>query len=66
MSRIPQYEQLIKEHKEFIQTSNKPSEKFNGIVQRYMNPELQLLIPPCTGDMILMLKQTHMDWKELV
>jgi 4-O-beta-D-mannosyl-D-glucose phosphorylase len=38
MSRIPQYEQLIKEHKEFIQTSNKPSEKFNGIVQRYMNP----------------------------
>jgi len=38
MSKIPQYEQLIKEHKEFIQTPNKPSEKSNGIAQRYQNP----------------------------
>ena len=38
MSRIPQYEQLIKEHKKFLQTQNKPSEKSNGIVQRYQNP----------------------------
>jgi 4-O-beta-D-mannosyl-D-glucose phosphorylase len=38
MSKIPQYEKLINEHKEFIQTANKPSEKFNGIVQRYRNP----------------------------
>ena len=38
MSRIPQYEQLTKEHKKFLQTQNKPSEKSNGIVQRYQNP----------------------------
>ena len=38
MNRIPQYEQLLKEHKEFIRIPNKPLEKTNGIVQRYKNP----------------------------
>ncbi|WP_423818303.1 glycosidase [Salinimicrobium sp. TIG7-5_MAKvit] len=38
MSKIPQYEQLIREHKEFIQIPNIPSQQSNGIVQRYKNP----------------------------
>ncbi|WP_037324616.1 glycoside hydrolase family 130 protein [Salinimicrobium terrae] len=38
MSKIPQYEKLIKEHKEFIQIPNKPLEQSNGIVHRYQNP----------------------------
>lgn len=38
MSKIPQYEQLTKEHKEFIQTRNEPYENSNGIVRRFKNP----------------------------
>ena len=38
MSKIPQYEKLIKEHKDFIQILNKPLGNSNGIVQRYKNP----------------------------
>ncbi|MCY2685533.1 glycoside hydrolase family 130 protein [Salinimicrobium sp. TH3] len=38
MRKIPQYEELIKEHKDFIQILNKPLGNSNGIVQRYKNP----------------------------
>lgn len=40
MTKIPQYEKLLREHKGFIQRPNKPSEKTNGIVQRYNYPVL--------------------------
>ncbi len=38
MTKIPQYENLMKEHREFLQIPNKPTKHTNGIVQRYQNP----------------------------
>ncbi len=38
MNRIPQYDNLMKEHREFLQIPNKPTKHTNGIVQRYQNP----------------------------
>ena len=38
MKKIPQYNELMKSHTAFLQTPNQPTEKSNGIVQRYKNP----------------------------
>ena len=38
MKKIPQYNELVKSHTDFLQTPNEPTEKSNGIVQRYKNP----------------------------
>jgi 4-O-beta-D-mannosyl-D-glucose phosphorylase len=38
MKKIPQYNELMKSHADFLQTPNQPTEKSNGIVQRYKNP----------------------------
>lgn len=40
MGKIPKYDSLIKEHKEFLQRPNKPQPLSNGIVQRYQHPVL--------------------------
>jgi 4-O-beta-D-mannosyl-D-glucose phosphorylase len=38
MKKIPTYNELMKSHADFLQTPNQPTEKSNGIVQRYKNP----------------------------
>ncbi len=38
MKKIPQYNELVKSHTDFLQTPNQPTEESNGIVQRYKNP----------------------------
>ena len=65
MGKIPHYEQLLKEHKEFIQIPNKPSEESNGIVQRYKNPVSLQRMLLYIGGMILTQPRIHWDWREL-
>lgn len=38
MNKIPQYDLLVKSHREFLGTPNKPTGSTNRIVQRYRNP----------------------------